>query len=195
MRGTCVAQRQERGLLSDPDVGVGGVAEQKPVEAIGRAGRGRGFDHRAQPHHHRVRIFVIGRQQHRGAARQRGEGAVEIDRDRLPSPSQGHGKAGQRRDEGEGDPGEQDAEQHEHQAFEHGHAADLDDLVHLGAAHRGQRGGGGQNERATDRDPWPAAERRTARHGLVKRRSHHLAGRLGGQEVRSRLVPKLMRSS
>jgi hypothetical protein len=60
-------EREKGRLLGDPDVGLGGVAQDKQVEPIELTGCRKRLVDRLQPGHDPSRRFVIGRHQKRGA--------------------------------------------------------------------------------------------------------------------------------
>ena len=70
---------EETLFLGDPDRGIGRVAQNKPVEICAVSGFLDRFIDRAQSRQHAIRILVVGRQQHRGPAADRGKGCGGID--------------------------------------------------------------------------------------------------------------------
>ena len=145
-----LSQLQKAFFLGDPDRGIGGVAQHKPVEPRAMSGLLDRFINRAQSRQHAMGVLIVGRQQHRGPAVDRGQGSLGIDAELVLLPCQQHEEAGQRRHKGKGDPGEQQHEQRKNDRFQNRDAADLEDPVHLVTARRGQDRGAGQDEGAPD---------------------------------------------
>ena len=126
--------RQQRALLGDPEVGVGGVGKEEIVEMVAEPGRAHVFADRLHRGEDARRRLVVDRHDHRGPA-------LELLRQRPePRRPQEPDEAVDARSEGERDPGEVDDEQHDQRPFERGDLADGDHAVHLARAVGGQRG-------------------------------------------------------
>ena len=128
------AQFEQGAFLGDPDVGIGGVRQEKPVEMRAEAG---GFDilvDRAQRAEHPRRRLVIDRHDHGGAA-----GEMCRRRRRLGPADQQMEESHHAGCESQGDPGEIGQEQNQQRPFERADAAHVDDAVHLVAAPAGDR--------------------------------------------------------
>ena len=74
-----LSQLQKAFFLGNPGRGIGGVAEHEPVEPRPLSGLLDRFISRAQSREDAMGILVVGRQQHRGAAVDRGQGSPGID--------------------------------------------------------------------------------------------------------------------
>ena len=76
------AQRQERGFLLDPGIGIGGIAENEDVERLARrTGCLQSLPYRLQAGRHPLRRFIISRHQQRGARRRN----ADLRRQQAPS--------------------------------------------------------------------------------------------------------------
>ncbi len=142
------AQLQEGFLLGDPDLGVGGVAEDENVEQVGDIQCLQRCMDCVQASHHPRRRFVVGRHQQRGAGR--GQGA----RHQQPSPAAGHDgdEPGQCAGEGQRDPGEQRDEQRQHDDRQRRRPVHRQHPIHLPRAEPGQ------HDRAADHQQTPPAD-------------------------------------
>ena len=127
------------------------------------------FVHRAEPRHQIMRIFVICRQQHGRARRRLWKRAIAIDGRPAITSSDQHEKSGQGRHEGKSDPREQQKEESEQHRFEHGHAADLHDLVHFVAARDRKQGRAGKDEQSAKQQRWSAAAQALASSSVTDR--------------------------
>ena len=177
-----LAQTQVRRLLGEPDRRIGRVAQDKAIEVLEAAGLPHRLEDRLHTRHHATRLFIIGRQQQRGARGQERQRRSRVDGKWAAAAKQRGGKAGHHADEGQRDPGEQHNKEHENDVFRDRQAADLKHLVHLVS-----RGGGHGDRRGENKD---AAQSRRARRRRRHRRPHapllkrllrHRQRALGGQ--------------
>ena len=174
------AQPQERALLRDPHVRVGGVRQQEAVEMVAEAeplhvliGRLHGAEHAA-------RLLVVDRHDDRGAARQ----LFRKVRARERRAAEQGEEADHAADERQRDPGEVDDEQRKQRPFEHGDAADLDHAVHLACAEAGHH----------DRpDPDKGARRPRGAPRLGPRARAGLISRPGPERLRGHRERRLRR--
>ena len=144
------AKRQEARLLGDPDVRVGGVAEDEQVECVDRPGFAQRFPHRLQPRHDARGLLVIGRHQQRGARRKLRQRRIRPGAETAAAARQQRAKAGERAGERQRDPGEQREEQCQHE-----------DRQRRDAVHREHAG----TSRARRR--WSARRRRRSRRSAA----------------------------
>ena len=110
-----LAQCQKPRLLGDPDVGIGGVAEDEQVERIARADLPQRLIDRLQLGHDPRRLLVVGRHHQRGARGKPRQRRVRTGAERAPAAGQQRKEAGERAGERQRDPGEQREEQRQHE--------------------------------------------------------------------------------
>ena len=133
-RRKSLAHRQQRPLLGDPDVGIGGVGEKEIVEGIAQARRLDVLINRLHRREHTRRGLVVDRHDDRGLDIERARQRV---RTRRAKDEPGEAQHALR--EGEADPGERQHEQRDQRPFQWRDHADLDDAVHFPLAIDRQR--------------------------------------------------------
>jgi hypothetical protein len=105
-----LSQSEQRFFLGDPDVRIGAVAQNEPVEQLSVRRSLQGFDDRPEPGRQPVRVFVVGGKQHGGAACDGGKFRVKPEGVPIRTMGQQQKEASQRGRKRKGDPSEQDQE-------------------------------------------------------------------------------------
>ena len=185
-----VAQRQIGALLGDPDVRIGRVREEKPVEIFTEARRLDILDHRLECAEDAARRLVVDRHDDGGAVLQ-----PRRQFRRLGRAEEQPAEADDAAREGDGDPREIGQKQNEQRPFQRRDRADVDDAVHLGRAIGGEREAAAEDDqprrpgRIGERRHAPAppalaveARERLHRHGEVLF-GRHRRGRVGRAKV------------
>lgn len=128
-----------------------------------------------------VRFLIVAGHEEGGADGRGGQGGVRVDAERLAARQKADGAA-EGIGEGEGDPREEDDEQHQNRVFEVGQPAHVEHLVHLVGGKAGQRDGPAEHEGAADdkrcAEPRPGPDLLRSATEILRR---HGEGRFGRQ--------------
>ena len=158
-----VPQFQERALLRDPGVGIGGIGDDEIVEGASQSGRVDGFPNGFDGGEGSCRLLVVDRHDDRRPARQCFGQCRR--RRRPPEKSQEADESARAR---ERDPREIDGEEGEQHPLQDGRAAHRHDLIHLVGTVGGQQQGASEDEEA--RKPGRVVRARGRRTPLLRLR-------------------------
>ena len=157
LRPKPATQSDERALLRDPDIGIGGVGEKEPVEALAQSRRLHILENRLQGGEHPARCLIVDRHDDGGfLAQRRGQ-------DRRRTLVQQQDEADDGAAKAQRNPGEVQQEQRQQRPLQCGDAANVDDAIHLVAAIGGQREAAAIDDqpRQPGRAPKPRSRRGT----------------------------------
>ena len=175
-----LAERQVSGLLGNPDIGIGGVAEDENVERAVRFNLVQRFTDRLQRGQDPCGLLVVGRHQERGAGGKTRQFRAWCGAERGAAAGEHREEAGERAGERQGDPGEQREEHRQHEDRQRGNPVHREHAVHLLCADDRHDGSRADNQKAAQCH----AARRTGRmRGRARRRSQRL-----GRHVERRFV-------